>query len=131
MIKKSTALLLLRLSLGLVFIWFGALKIFGVSPVVGMIQTAYPSFPEPVFIIFLGVWEMLIGLGFIFNRMIKATVALMWLQMAGIFYCLIIAPQLFFQNGNPFLLTADGEFVIKNIVLLAASVVVLTHRDEA
>ena len=129
MIKKSTALVLLRLSLGIVFVWFGVLKILGVSPVTGMIQAAYPSFPEPAFMVFLGVWEVLIGLGFLFNKMIKATVALMWLQMAGIFLCLILVPQLFFQHGNPLILTSDGEFVIKNLVLLASSLTVLSVTD--
>ena len=126
MIKKTTALTLLRISLGVVFAWFGLLKIFGASPVSGMIYSTYPLFPEPAFIIVLGFWEVLIGVGFLCNKMIKATVALMWLQMGGIFSCLVLAPQLFFQHGNLFLLTSDGEFIIKNLVLLGASLVVLS-----
>ena len=126
MFNKSNSLLLLRISLGIVFIWFGLLKVLGLSPVANMIQAVYQSFPYPAFIIFLGAWEVLIGLGFLFNKMIKATVALMWLQMAGIFLCFILAPYLFFQFGNPLVLTTYGEFIIKNLVFLAASLVVLT-----
>jgi uncharacterized membrane protein YkgB len=117
-------------SLGIVFVWFGLLKIFGVSPVEGMIRTIYPSFPYPFTLYALGAVEALIGLNFLLNRAIKATVAVMWLQMAGIFSGLVLAPHLFFQHGNPFLLTSDGEFVIKNLILLAASLVVLTHQES-
>ncbi len=129
MIKHSSALSMLRLSLGIVFVWFGALKVFGVSPIVGLIQGIYPSFPYPFAVAAIGIVEILIGLGFLSGKMIKATTTLMWLQMAGIFGGLVIAPHLFFVHSNPLLLTTDGEFVIKNLVLLAASLVVLTHQD--
>lgn len=127
MIKRSTALMLLRVSLGIVFVWFGVLKLLGVSPVETMIRTVYPSFPFPFTMYALGVIEVLIGLNFLLNRALKVTVAVMWLQMAGIFSCLVLAPHLFFQHSNPLLLTADGEFIIKNLVLLAASLVVLAE----
>ncbi len=129
MIKPSSALSLLRLSLGIVFLWFGALKVFGVSPIVGLIQAIYPSFPYPLAIMAIGFTEIVIGVGFLYPKMVKATVVLMWLQMAGIFGGLVIAPHLFFVHSNPLLLTTDGEFVIKNLVFLAASLVVLTHQD--
>jgi len=129
MIKQSSALKLLRISLGIVFVWFGVLKLFAVSPIVYLIKEVYPSFPYPATIIFMGALETIIGLGFLFNRMIKATVGLMWLQMLGIFGCFVIAPHLFFNHKNLLLLTSDGEFIIKNLVFLAASLVVLTHRE--
>lgn len=129
MINQSSSLRLLRVSLGVVFIWFGALKVFGASPIVPLIKSIYPSFPYPLAVLAIGIVEILIGLGFLSGKMIKATTVLMWLQMAGIFAGLVIAPHLFFNNSNPILLTTDGEFVIKNLVILAASLVVLTHRD--
>jgi uncharacterized membrane protein YkgB len=127
-IRKPIALMLLRVSLGVVFVWFGGLKIIGLSPVAPIIHATYRWFPGPGFIVFLGIWEVLIGLGFLLNKFIKAAVALMWLQMAGIFGCLVLVPSLFFAHGNPFVLTTYGEFIIKNIVLLAGSLVVLTHE---
>ena len=125
MIKQTTAIRLLGVSLGIVFVWFGALKVLGVSPVEGMIRSVYPAFPYPLTMYVLGVIEILIGINFLLNRALKITVAVMWLQMAGIFSCLVLAPHLFFQHGNPLLLTADGEFIIKNLVLLAGSLVPL------
>jgi hypothetical protein len=47
-----------------------------------------------------------------------------WAQMAGTFLVLIVHPSLSFQEGNPLLLTVEGEFVIKNLVLMAAGLVV-------
>ena len=115
---------ILRITLGIVYVWFGLLKVFGVSPVNSLITSTYPNFPEPTFIIFLGVWEILIGLGLIFKIYLRATLALLWLQMAGIFIGLAISHALYFTNNNPFLLNTYGEFVVKNIVLVAASIVV-------
>ncbi len=129
MINQKKSLELLRISLGVVFVWFGALKVFGVSPIVPLIQSIYPSFPYPFAVLAIGLAEIVIGIGFLVPKMIRATVVLMWLQMAGIFAGLVLAPHLFFNHSNPLLLTTDGEFVIKNLVLLAGSLVVLTHHD--
>lgn len=114
---------LLRISIGIVYIWFGALKVFGVSPVAEMIHQTYSFFPD-WFMMFLGIWEIFIGLGLIFRFMLRVTLGLMWLQIAGTFGSLILAPHLFFTGGNPFLLTSDGEFVIKNIVFIAAGIAI-------
>ena len=44
--------------------------------------------------------------------------------MAGTFLVLVMHPEVAFQDGNPFLLTVEGEFVIKNLVLLSAALVI-------
>jgi hypothetical protein len=49
---------------------------------------------------------------------------LFWLQMAGTFLVLVLQPDVAFQGGNPLLLTTEGEFVIKNLVLITAGLVV-------
>lgn len=115
---------LLRISIAVVYVWFGILKIIGTSPVTDLIKTTYPSFPEPFFIIFLGVWEIVIGIGLLFKFCLRVTLALLWLQMAGIFFGLFLTPTAYLIGGNPFLLNTYGEFVIKNFVLVAASIVI-------
>lgn len=125
---RKNSIVCLRVSLGIVFLWFGALKIFGVTPVAELIQSSYPFFPYPAFIVFLGVWEVAIGVGFIAKRALRLTVALMWLQMLGTFGALILLPSLFFSHGNIFLLTTEGEFVIKNLALVTASMVVTGYE---
>jgi uncharacterized membrane protein YkgB len=121
---QKNGITILRITLGIVYVWFGLLKILEVSPVATLVTSTYPSFPEPSFIIFLGIWEVLIGIGLICKIFLRVTLALLWLQMAGIFFGLIISPSLYFINNNPLLLNTYGEFVIKNIVLVAASIVV-------
>ena len=118
----------LRVTLGVVFVWFGALKVFGVSPVTELITSTFWFLP-PEFVVVLGVWEVVVGAGLIFAVALRSILALLWLQMAGTFVSLVLNPTLFF-NGNIFLLTTEGEFVIKNIVLVAASLVVGGHVVE-
>ncbi len=115
---------LLRIALGIVFVWFGALKILGRSPVGDLVaQTVYWLSPT-FFVPFLGVWEVLVGLGLLSGVAMRLTLLLFWLQMAGTFLVLVLRPGLAFQAGNPLLLTTLGEFVVKNLVLIAAGLVI-------
>jgi len=114
----------LRFALAIVYIWFGALKIAGRSPVLDLVRQLYPFLPEPWFLQILGAWELVIGLGLLAGRFLRIVLALLWLQMGGIMIGLIVAPHLFFQNMNPLLLNLNGEFLVKNLVLIAASLVV-------
>lgn len=115
---------LLRVCLGIVFFWFGLLKVIGKSPVAELVaQTVYWVSPQ-AFVPFLGVWEMVVGIGLLCSVALRLTLFLFWLQMAGTLMVLVLRPDIAFQGGNPFLLTAEGEFVIKNLVLIAAGLVV-------
>lgn len=121
------AIPVLRVALGIVFFWFGALKVLGVSPVVELVESTYSFLPASEFVIILGIWEMLIGIGLLSKRCLRTTLVLLWLQMFGTFISLALAPSMFF-TGNVFVLTIEGEFVVKNLVLVAASLVVGGHQ---
>ena len=115
---------ILRICLGIVFVWFGVLKVIGQSPVAELVgKTVYWVTPG-VFVPFLGAWEMVVGLGLLFAVALRLTLFLFWLQLAGTFLVLVLRPDVAFQGLNPFLLTTEGEFVIKNLVLIAAGLVV-------
>ncbi len=115
---------LLRLSVGVVFIWFGALKVFDVTPVADLVaDTVYWVDPD-WFVPFLGAFEIVVGVGLISGRALRVVLGLFTLQMAGTFLVLVVQPDVAFRDGNPFLLTVEGEFVVKNLVLLAAGMVV-------
>jgi len=114
----------LRISLGIVFLWFGLLKVFGVSPVADLVTEVYLFLPRDFFLMILGIWEAIIGIGLLFKITLRLMLALLWLQMAGTFFALVLSPTMFFTNGNLLLLTIEGEFVIKNIVLITASIVI-------
>lgn len=123
---------LLRVALGLVFIWFGTLKIIDRSPVADLVADTVYWLPSGFFVRFLGVWEVVIGVGLLLPFALRLTLLLFWAQMAGTFLVLVIHPGASFQHGNPLLLSMTGEFVIKNLVLIAAGLVIgSTVRSRA
>ncbi|MDO8482817.1 MAG: hypothetical protein Q7S86_03295 [bacterium] len=125
---RAWSIPVLRVSLAVVFIWFGALKVFGVSPVAFLLETTYFFFPAPAFLMAVGALEILIGLGLLFKIALRFTLFLLWFQMAGTIVSIFLAPPLFFTNGNLFLLTIEGEFVVKNLVLVASGLVIGGHE---
>ncbi len=114
----------LRISLAIVFIWFGALKILGVSPVVDLVASTVYWVDPDWFVPALGVVEVLVGLGLVLNRWIRGVLLVLALQMAGTFLVFFLLPDVTYQDGNPLKLTVEGEFILKNLVLLAAAMVV-------
>ena len=113
----------LRISLGIIFIWFGALKPFGDSPAVDVITKTVYWFDPDIFIPILGVWEMAIGLCLLYAPFIRAGLFLLALQMPGTFLPLIILPEVCFID-LPFNLTLEGQYIVKNLVLIGAAIVV-------
>jgi putative oxidoreductase len=121
---SSYAIMIIRVSLGIVFVWFGLLKVMGVSPVFDLASHVVYWLPPELFVPLLGIWEIAIGVGLLLGKALRVILSLLFLQLAGTFLVLIIRPEAAFQGGNPLLLTTDGEFVIKNLVLIAAGLAV-------
>jgi uncharacterized membrane protein YphA (DoxX/SURF4 family) len=120
---------LLRIGLGVVFLWFGLLKFFpGLSPAqelatrtisvltLGVVQ---PMVSLPL----LAFWECLIGLGLIAGRWTRATLLLLWAQMLGTITPLLLFPAEAF-TWFPLAPTLEGQYIIKNIVLVCAGLVI-------
>lgn len=125
----STGVPLLRISLGVVFFWFGALKLFpGLSPAEGLAAQTIEVISgglvggRPALVI-LGVWECAIGLGLISGRRLRVTLALLFLQMPGTVLPMFLFPELTFVHV-PFVLTIEGQYIIKNLVLVSAGLVI-------
>jgi uncharacterized membrane protein YkgB len=122
-------IVLLRISLGLVFLWFGALKYFpGMSPaqtlatrtmgaLSGGLVTSATAMP------ILATWECLIGLGLILGRILRVTLLLLWAQMLGTIAPLFLYPQETFLHV-PYAPTLEGQYILKNLVLITASIVI-------
>jgi uncharacterized membrane protein YphA (DoxX/SURF4 family) len=127
-ILRRWSITALRLALGSVFLWFGALKIFGSSPVAALIQETYSFMPINVFVLVLGVWEMVIGIGIILKRALRCVLILLGIHLIGTFTAIWFNPSLFFVQGVPFCLTVDGEFVMKNLVLITAASVIAGYE---
>ena len=115
---------LLRISLGVVFIWFGVLKIIGKSPVEELVINTVYWIDPGIFFPLLGIWEVAVGVGLLFALMLRLTLFLFWLQMAGTFLVMVVQPNISFQGSNILLLTVEGEFVVKNLVLITAGIVI-------
>ncbi|MHB8628427.1 MAG: DoxX family protein [Aggregatilineales bacterium] len=122
-------LVLLRISLGIVFFWFGVLKFFpGLSPAQDLAARTIstlsfglvpPSFSVP----FLAAWECAIGLGLITGRFMRVTLLLLFVQMLGTFLPLVFFPTESFTQF-PYAPTLEGQYIIKNLVLVSAGMVI-------
>ncbi|MDT4987491.1 MAG: putative oxidoreductase [Micromonosporaceae bacterium] len=117
---------LLRISVGVVFIWFGALKITGATPVAKLVAATVPILPANVFVPALGAFEVVLGLALLIGRHLDLVAVLLVAHLTGTFLVLVMEPNAAFEHGNPLMLTMTGEFVIKNIVLIAAGLVLAT-----
>lgn len=121
---KRWSVPLLRVSLGIVFIWFGALKVLDVSPVVELVADTVYWVDSDWFVPVLGTAEILIGLGLVIGRGLRLVLIGLVGQMIGTFLVFIVLPDVAFLDGNPLKLSVEGEFVLKNLVLLTAGLVV-------
>jgi uncharacterized membrane protein YphA (DoxX/SURF4 family) len=125
----------LRILLGVVFVWFGALKVLGVSPVARIVSGTLPWADPHATLIVLGGAEVAFGLALVTGYALRVVLPLMVAHLTGTFLTFVMLPQLMFRHDDPLLLTESGEFVAKNLVLIAATVVLLCHtgtrRTEA
>ena len=72
----------------------------------------------------IGLWEILIALCFLFKKTTIIAMILLFVQMSGTFLPLIILPEVTFQDSNPFLPTLEGQYIIKNIIIITAALVI-------
>lgn len=114
----------LRVALAIVFIWFGVLKVIDRSPVEDIVKQTVFFLPGEPFFTLLGALEIAIGLGLLVPVAPRLTMLLFLGQMSGTFLTLVVLPGQAFQGGNLLLLGVLGEFVVKNLVLVAAGLVV-------
>ena len=120
---------LTRLALGIVFFWFGALKLIpGWSPAEElatrtMARLSFGVIAPGTALVVLAIWEVLIGLGLLTGTFLRVTLLLLWVQMLGTLTPLFLFPGETFRIV-PFAPTLEGQYIIKNLVLIAAAIVV-------
>lgn len=121
-------ILLLRVSLGVVFLWFGFLKFFpGLSPAEDLAATtvnrlSFGLISPQVAILLIAALETVIGLGLITGVAMRVTLALLAFQMVGTATPIVLFPDQVFQIA-PFVPTLEGQYIIKNLVLISAGIV--------
>ena len=121
-------ILAVRISFGIIFIWFGILKPLGISsaePLVLATVPWLPVFQGETWVAIIGWWEVLIGVAFLFKRTIRIAIGLLALQMVGTFLPLVMLPEITFQAGYfPYGPTMEGQYIIKNLMIISAALVV-------
>lgn len=120
---------LTRIALGVVFLWFGAIKFVpGWSPAEELAgrtieRITFGAVPAEVGVPILAAWESLIGIGLLAGRFLRVTLLLLFAQMPGTLLPLVLFPAETF-TAFPYAPTMEGQYIIKNLVLIGAAIVV-------
>jgi len=130
------ALLLLRVSIGVIYIWFGALKFFhGYSPAEDLAINTINKLtlnlvPQPANIILLATWECAVGVLLIIGKWLKPALAFLFLHMACTFTPLLFFPGAAF-NHPPYAFTLTGQYIMKNIIIICAALVIWPSKSRS
>ena len=125
---REWGILALRISLGIIFTWFGILKPLGISPAEPLVLATVrwlPLLDGPAWVVVIGWWEVVIGITFVFQKTLRVAIALLAMQMVGTFMPLVMLPSVTFQDGYlPYGPTMEGQYIIKNLLIISAALVV-------
>ena len=113
----------LRWSVAIIFIWFGALKWFDLSPAIELVTRTVYWIPPRIFIPILATWEVVIGICLLFRPLLRLAIFLLAAQMVGTFLPLVLLPEVCFIRV-PYAPTLEGQYILKNLVIIAAAMVV-------
>jgi uncharacterized membrane protein YkgB len=132
---RISPLTLLRISVGVIYLWFGALKLFpGFSPAESLaIETihklTFGLIDAALEIKLLATWECILGASLIIGKWMKPTLLLFFVHMICTF-----APLFFFPDQTfrylPYGLSLVGQYIIKNIVIVSAGLVLWQSEKE-
>lgn len=127
--KVEKMVRIIQIVIGINFLWFGMLKMFpGMSPaeslaIMTIEKLTFGLIAPHISIKLLAIWEVLIGTGFIIGMSPKFFVRIFMLHMVLTFTPLFLFPELCF-TVVPFGLTIVGQYIIKNIVFMAAGALI-------
>lgn len=116
-------MVIMRAGLGTIFLWFGALKLVpGLSPAEELVRNTVYFMDPDIFLPILALWEMAIGIGLIFGLFMRLTLLLLFLQMTGTALPIFLLPGVVWTSF-PFGLTLEGQYMVKNLALIGAALV--------
>lgn len=130
--KKSEDIVIagLRISIAVIFIWFGFLKVFGHNPVADLVEySMMPFLGSGNGLMSLGILEVLIGILLLTNRYLLFTYTFLLVHLVGTFSTFIFGWHVVFSPYFP-VLSLGGEFVVKNVTLIISALVVLVHEER-
>ena len=127
---------LIALSIGIVYLWFGLLKFFpNISPAEELARNTvdrltFGLIPPNISFILLAIWETVIGLLLILNMLKRFTIVLALVHMVCTFTPLFFFPEVTFTE-IPFSLTLTGQYIIKNVIIIGALVMLLIEHRKS
>ena len=126
---KRYGQMLHRFSIATLFIWFGLLKPFGHETTTSLIaHTIYFGDPETMVKI-LGWWEVGIGLTLMVRKLVRIAFALIVIRLPFILMAFILMQDVCFVHF-PFALTLEGQYLIKDLALFAATIAIAGMLDK-
>lgn len=120
---------ILRVSLAIIYVWFGVLKILGMSPADELVEQTVYWFKPEIFIPILGFCEVLIGVGLLIKQLIPYTIVLLLMHMAATFFPIFILKNICF-DAFPYCPTLAGQYIIKNLILISGTLVVAGKYNQ-
>lgn len=113
-----------RFALSIDYVWFGALKVLGLSPaaalVIALQKATLPFLPDNVFLFVFGIFEVALGVLLLFPRFTKWVYPVMWAHMVTTFLPLFVLPEFSWQSL--LVPTLVGQYILKNFALVMLSV---------
>jgi uncharacterized membrane protein YkgB len=127
-----------RVAIFLIYFWFGILKIFNLSPAGPLAQalidrTIGHQYFNSLYVI-LAVFECVIGVLFLFPKLTRIVIPLLFIHMIIVCSPLLLVPDIAWNA--PFVPSLEGQYIIKNTVIIAvaigiaASATPLVHRKR-
>jgi hypothetical protein len=118
-----------RFALFAVFFWFGLLKVLGLSPAGGLVHALFDqtiSFMSfDTFYILFALFECAIGILFLIPGTERVVFPLLMFHMVTTFLPLAFLPSISWQA--PMVPTIEGQYIIKNLVIIAAAIGIVAH----
>ena len=118
-----------RISLFVVFFWFGLLKALGLSPAGPLVHSLFDQtihwMSFGTFYMLFALFEMLIGVLFLIKGAERIVLPLLLFHMVTTFLPLIYLPTESWQA--PWVPTLAGQYIIKNLALIAAAIGIAAH----
>ncbi len=126
---SNNGIAFLRISIGIIFLWFGFIKYFpGLSPIENLaLRTTrvltFDMFSDNAMAKGLATLECLIGIGLISGKFLRATLLLLLLQLIGAISPVFVFPSEVFKI-IPFVPTLAGQYIIKDIIIISAGILI-------
>lgn len=130
-IFKSIDIPFARISLSIVFFWFGILKVIDLSPanplVAELLEKTLPFITFGQFIVLFGLFECFLGILFLFPKSVRVAMPLLGIHMITTIMPLFLLPAV---TWHSFMVpTLEGQYIIKNIVLIALACVIAANTN--